>query len=167
MGLIKELEKELDEILEFLGLFRPRHVRTERIGIVFQHHHPKEKHYKMAAPTSPIGTTTNGTPLFAILQPLQSTGANSNGVVSAASFTLADTSVVGVTSQGASASGVVFAQLTPLKIGSTILTATCTVTDPDGTVNTFTATANVVVTAAAGDVLTASITILFSATQPA
>lgn len=119
----------------------------------------------MSAPTS-TGTTNNGNPLFGLIQPIQASGANSNGVVSNLVVTLSDTSFGTVTVK-TSVGGVQYFEFDPTAVGSTTATATCTITDPDKTVNTFTAVATINIIAGAGDVLTAAIEILFSSTQPA
>jgi hypothetical protein len=146
-------------LIVLTGYFRPRKkIVTERIGIVF---HTEKSN--MAAPST--GTTNNGTPLFATIQPLQASGANSNGVVSNLAVTLTGTAATAAVST--SASGVSFVTFTTVAIGSVTAVFTATVTDPDGTVTAFTTAATVTVTAGAGDVLTASIEVLFSSTVPA
>ena len=111
---------------------RRKNVRTSSIALRFF----KGVHFSMAS----TGTTANGTPLFALIATLQDTGANSNGVVSQASWTLSDTSIASIATQGASPSGVVYAEFDPIKVGTATITVTATVTDPDGTVKQFTAT---------------------------
>lgn len=119
----------------------------------------------MSAPTS-TGTTNNGNPLFATVQPVQTSGANSNGKVSNLAVTLSDTTVVTAVVK-TSVSGVSYVEFDTLKVGTITATVTCTVTDPDGTVNNFTAVASVVVIPGVNDTVTASIEVLFSSTVPA
>jgi hypothetical protein len=165
LNLLENLEKEVEEIVEeFFGLFRPKKKhKTERIEIVFH----KENKQKMAAPTV-TGTTNNGNPLFATIQPVQASGADSNGVVSNLAVTLSDTTIVTATIK-TSASGVQYVEFDTLAVGTITATFTCTVTDPGVTAAplTFTQTATITVTAGASPVLTAAINILFSSTVPA
>jgi hypothetical protein len=164
LSLLEDLEKEVEEFVEeFFGLFRPKKKqKTERIEIVFH----KENKQKMAAPTA-TGTTNNGNPLFATIQPVQADGANSNGVVSNLAVTLSDTTIVTATVK-TSASGVQYVEFDTLAVGTVTATFTCTVTDPGvATPSTFTQTATITVTAGTPTVLTAAINILFSSTVPA
>lgn len=119
----------------------------------------------MSAPIS-TGTTNNGKALFGIIQPLQTSGANSNGVVSNLAVTLSDVSITTVTVK-TSASGIQYAEFDPLKVGTAVATVTLTVTDPDGAKQDFTVTANIVVIPGVNDTLTASVEVLFSSTVPA
>jgi len=120
----------------------------------------------MGAPTIATGTTANGTAFFATLQPLTAAGTASKGVVSNLAVTLSDVGVTAATAK-TSASDVPYVEFDPAAVGTAVATFTSTVTDPVGTVSNLTVTANVVVTAAATDVLTASLSVLFSATVPA
>lgn len=119
----------------------------------------------MSAPIA-TGTTNNGKALFATLQAIQASGANSNGVVSNLAVSLSDVSITTVAVK-TSTTGIQYAEFDPLKVGTSIATVTLTVTDPDGTEQNFTVTANVVVIPGANDTLTASVEVLFSSTVPA
>lgn len=120
----------------------------------------------MSAPIA-TGTTNDGSPIFATIQPLQTNGSNSKGVVSNLAVTLSDTTVVTATVK-ASATSIPYVEFDTLgKIGTTVATFTSTVTDPSGVVSTFTITANVTVIAGPGDVLTTSVEVLFSSVVPA
>jgi hypothetical protein len=146
-------------------MFRPKRARkpqrTESIGIVFH----KEINTNMGAPNATVNTN-NGNPLFATVQGVQASGANSDGVVSNLTATLSDTSVA-TAAVKTSATGVSYIEFTTLKVGTVTATVTATVTDTDGAANTFTAIASITVIPGVNDTVTASINILFSSTVPA
>lgn len=119
----------------------------------------------MSAPSASVNVN-NGSPLFATIQPVQASGANSNGIVSNLAATLSDTSVAAATVK-TSASGVSYIDFTTIKVGTVTVTVTATVTDTDGTVSNLTVVASVVVIPGANDTLTTSINILFSSVVPA
>lgn len=159
-------------MLELLGIFflgiilgeyeerqRHRHARTTGIQTAFI------GESNMGAPSS-TGTTNNGSPLFGLIQPLQANNTSSNGVVSNLSVTLS-TTAFGTATVKTSVSGVQYFEFDPTAVGSTVATVTATVTDPDGTVGNFTATATINIIAGTGDILTAEIEVLFSSTVPA
>lgn len=128
-------------------------MRTASIKIRFG-----DKH--MGAPSST--SVQVGTPEFALIQALQANGSDSNGVVSNITWTIADTTVATVLPNAAG-----FAEVNGVAAGATTLTVTATVTDPNGTVNTFTAVASVTVTVAVDQTLTTAIETLFTSTNPA
>lgn len=119
----------------------------------------------MGAPNASVNTN-NGNPLFATVQGVQASGANSDGVVSNLTATLSDTSIATATVK-TSATGVSYIEFTTTKVGVVTATVTATVTDTDGVAKSFTAIAQITVIPGVNDTVTASINILFSSTVPA
>lgn len=120
----------------------------------------------MSAPAS--GTVNDGQSIFALLVPVQSTGATSNGKISNVTVTLADTSVATAVVK-TSVSGVTYIEFDTLKVTpdeGVLVTVTSTVTDFDGSVKTLTSTGQLIIIAGANDSLTAAVNILFSTTEP-
>lgn len=105
------------------------------------------------------GSTTVSTPIVATVQPLQANGTLTPGsVVKSVNWAIADNSIATF-----SVDFTTFAcTFSPVKTGTTVVTATATIVDADGVTVVLDGTGTLTVTAGANDARTVSIDIVFS-----
>lgn len=140
----------------FFILFRmKKSARTTKIGLLFN---GENKNMAGNGITTGAGTgVIGGSNVIVTVEPLLTSGAqNFSAVVTAVTYTVADTTIASFTNDATSLT------LTPLAVGSTAITATATITDSDGVVDTLSAAGTLTVTEDTSGIRTASIVLQFS-----